>query len=916
MGWVFELFDSSNTTRVGRLSAVLGASQTSSLDMEDTLHLELGYDDPLRDSIEVGSYVRLVFQSRTIEREIQDVDGTTLQLEVVPDEMKVYKLSGLSVSDADSDQITVSSTLPEHRYDGGFVQIDSGTGVGQKRTVGYNSEDTLYLMSSWTTTPDATSQISVWRDVCVYLRRGDTWLGAGRVTSSGNTTLTLSSLPSGYSHQAGDVVGLVNYTSYRIRKASQTRDSNGILKLVLECEHISYELLNQFLVSEDGREILDYSAGVTVSALLSRLEDLTDWSADWNELWDSATTRPLTFSAENLRRVLGVIHEEWGCDVRFNEDQTFDLGTFGRKGRVSVRFRQNMQTLTKEVESESDITTVWALGATGDWVNCASGLMSEISSAAHSTESTTLELPAGEVDHYHVGDIVYVLVDSESFIADSDSTSDTINYSSASWSSDQFAGGLLVNRSLPGRGEFRRIESNTSTSVSVYDGFHSDPVGMSFVVAPRAYLCTIQEVYSGLNRIIVSWDGRTIPEDESNITNGWVVACIRDTGSALTVGKHPLYRAFVNSVNSPVQFTVDPDDIGKFQKGDWVFIGQDQLTGVMRWVTDVQSFLTDVITVDREVSGLAAGWEVEKRGISLEETDDPVLGKFEDSSIRDPHVLYEKAVEWGQQQREKSIRYSVQLADLFGAFPRDYEDMEIQLGDYIRIVDSTLGIDSELRVVRMTFYPLRPWETEIEISNIQETSDRRRLSRIKQIRNTQRRLTYTRKLAQRRKCRNWKDGDCLVRNKLTSSGLGVFCYSTDSARDGAETAEGRPITTNECPYYTIASQNLNADAIEGAEEYSGLNSSSWTDIVAVDTGFLVKSAQVFLEGVYDPSTGYWLEEREYAEVRIKHQSDDTTLPIIPADTSTRHGFVIQARRLEGSSSLTLYIRWVASGDRT
>jgi hypothetical protein len=95
--------------------------------------------------------------------------------------------AGATADSATATTLTDSGAFASGSFAGGYVAIVSGTGVGQMRSISSSTADTLTLGSSWTVTPDATSQyvavkagnqmIAISRERAFWLEETTTALG-------------------------------------------------------------------------------------------------------------------------------------------------------------------------------------------------------------------------------------------------------------------------------------------------------------------------------------------------------------------------------------------------------------------------------------------------------------------------------------------------------------------------------------------------------------------------------------------------------------------------------------------------------------------------------------------------------------------------------------------------------------------
>lgn len=109
-------------------------------------------------------------------------------------------ISGTAGSGSSSTLVAAVGVVEADRFNGGFIQIVSGTGSGQRRVlsdVSYSAPNTTFTVArNWTTNPDATSVFVVWR-TGIYVNGG---AASGAGTS---TTLTDASQAFGVNELAG-----------------------------------------------------------------------------------------------------------------------------------------------------------------------------------------------------------------------------------------------------------------------------------------------------------------------------------------------------------------------------------------------------------------------------------------------------------------------------------------------------------------------------------------------------------------------------------------------------------------------------------------------------------------------------------------------------------------------------------------
>jgi hypothetical protein len=93
---------------------------------------------------------------------------------------------------------------PASYWIGGFLQIVSGTGAGQRRRISANTATQITVERAWTTTPDATSKYCLWRSG---------WMVHGGIASSAtSTSLTDSSLSLATNEFAGGTITILSGT--------------------------------------------------------------------------------------------------------------------------------------------------------------------------------------------------------------------------------------------------------------------------------------------------------------------------------------------------------------------------------------------------------------------------------------------------------------------------------------------------------------------------------------------------------------------------------------------------------------------------------------------------------------------------------------------------------------------------------
>ena len=403
--------------------------------------------------------------------------------------------------------------------------------------------------------------------------------------------------------------------------------------------------------------------------------------------------------------------------------------------------------------------------------------------------------------------------------------------------------------------------------------------------------------------------------------NDVIIKRVTDFGGGLTIGKYPKFRTIVASATNAL-ISVATGDGSKFDAYQvcQVFTSQIGATDRVRSF-DIQQF--EINSIDSDVLYPSAtltttpskGDELEALTL-VNSTEITSWGDYEavyrDESITDPYELYLGASKYLADMDEERLTYVLNCLDLYKTDPNKYQFDEFDIGDTISIFDEETQISAvDLRVVRKVWKPLTPWVVEsIELTNAVRTLASRQAEETKQVKKALDAVANRRRAEQQEVCLHWDTNNKRCRRQNPPNTL---CESELGNNDGKFRCDMTPINISDCAIFTSPqARHLQPETDSGEVILTGVNNANWdnTNRLGLEVDFGVDTGNAWVSGTQDESTSYYLDERQYAQVRIQV---DANGDIVPYDSDTGLGAWVQFRRLLGSNTLKIWATYIITG---
>ena len=351
-------------------------------------------------------------------------------------------------------------------------------------------------------------------------------------------------------------------------------------------------------------------------------------------------------------------------------------------------------------------------------------------------------------------------------------------------------------------------------------------------------------------------------------------------------------------------------DGAMFQVGDFVFIGlTDMRTGEVRQVVgkDNSGSYTNLFLHDDLSQEPSRDDHVELLTVmGANPSSQLKRGKFIDHDQKNPYLLYQDALRDLEQHGLGEVLYrQVPVRNLFEEDRRWYADMDLELGDTIRVTDPGLNIEgAPVRIKGISFRPDNLYATTLDLDNLAIGEDNPLVQAHQERRVSLRMASHaSRNLPP---CVHWDvdAGVCSLRNKTLSTMEGLLCHDPERSNlDGRLLANGTPISVQDCPgFQTYYAQQQPSEHDTQTGTVSGVSNASWdtTHRFGVDVDFRVtQQSQAIVLEVYDESYSS-VDDLSYADARIQVDGNGK---IVPYTTSKETGCYVQVRRVSGPFSL-------------
>ena len=298
-------------------------------------------------------------------------------------------------------------------------------------------------------------------------------------------------------------ISRTKFELYRINRISTTRDDSGVIFVVIQCDHHSYDMADRPFL-KNARSDLSYSqnqfggarqaitvaASVVVNDVFSNFSYInyalnspfpagkpyygkTDTTSFGMGQQDFDTKREVSFNRETCMKAFNDIATAWNADTRYNLDGTADLLYFnGKYSNLRVEYAKNLNSITKETDASTLFNVVYPFGAASAWEDNYSGIYGSVYSATDANTRTELRLNSIE-DHakrFRYGDIVAVWDDIDSLVV-TGSSANTVSFAAiVGLNAGDLVGSYLIvgqGEAGSGVGQMRQIVSNTTTIITV-----------------------------------------------------------------------------------------------------------------------------------------------------------------------------------------------------------------------------------------------------------------------------------------------------------------------------------------------------------------------------------------------------------------------------------------------------------------
>lgn len=186
-------------------------------------------------------------------------------------------------------------------------------------------------------------------------------------------------------------VGGANGQLFTIRKIEETLAMDGSTIGVVFCEHVSYELLDDYLV--DNRAV-DSSAGFALHTALINSPQFTVGTVEPTGINTGYFVQCTPTKAINL------VMERWGGEAKFDNREVNLLNQRGADKGLQIREGKNLKTLKRTVDATSIVTRLFGYGMDGITVESINGGLAYIDSA-----NASLYKKADGSARYLVGEI-------------------------------------------------------------------------------------------------------------------------------------------------------------------------------------------------------------------------------------------------------------------------------------------------------------------------------------------------------------------------------------------------------------------------------------------------------------------------------------------------------------------------------
>ena len=302
---------------------------------------------------------------------------------------------------------------------------------------------------------------------------------------------------------SGVNISRTKFELYRINRISTTRDDSGVIFVVIQCDHHSYDMADRPFL-KNARSDLSYSqnqfggarqaitvaASVVVNDVFSNFSYInyalnspfpagkpyygkTDTTSFGMGQQDFDTKREVSFNRETCMKAFNDIATAWNADTRYNLDGTADLLYFnGKYSNLRVEYAKNLNSITKETDASTLFNVVYSYGAASAWEDNYSGIYGSVYSATDANTRTELRLNSIE-DHakrFRYGDIVAVWDDIDSLVV-TGSSANTVSFAAiVGLNAGDLVGSYLIvgqGEAGSGVGQMRQIVSNTTTTITV-----------------------------------------------------------------------------------------------------------------------------------------------------------------------------------------------------------------------------------------------------------------------------------------------------------------------------------------------------------------------------------------------------------------------------------------------------------------
>lgn len=150
--------------------------------------------------------------------------------------------------------------------------------------------------------------------------------------------------------------------------------------------------------------------------------------------------------------------------------------------RSNGRYNKNLRSIKREFDITKFGNRVIALGASSGWINCESGITTTISADSDNNKEQYL-INSSHNKKFRFGDPIQIFKSSVTGTVTS-ATQVTLTDTSASYDTDQLAGGLVqISAGTDGVGQLRAIASNDDDTINITRRWDVLPVGSDYVAA-------------------------------------------------------------------------------------------------------------------------------------------------------------------------------------------------------------------------------------------------------------------------------------------------------------------------------------------------------------------------------------------------------------------------------------------------